>query len=566
MRIDKIVAFLMILTGFCSFGYELVLHYEAVLIVGSSTLTMGLIISMFIFGYLSSFFFGRLVDRLKSTKSMVVLFCLLEVGIALLLVTIVPLTRMVPDLSEYLGYIVGLHLLDKSYLQLIMISILALIIPLLMGGEIPTAMKIISNLRNSGGEEIGRISGLVFAMDSLGAGAGGLTTAIFLIPMFGQSLSALILSGICLVTASILLVSYNLAMKPPLVKVSDMFDSKISKKKKAVARKKWFKKAKGAVIEYKVVLILIIIGIVVLASVAVNVNRIEYSTIQMNYEDPVVYYKYSRYQQIVVVENPDLGYMLYLNGQLQIAEEDEYQYHEPLVHVPLIVHPNPTNILIIGGGDGGALEEVLKHDTVQTAVMVELDQEVVKVSKKYFGSVSKGAFDDPRTEVVYDDGRKYIEEYTGQPFDVVICDLPHPETETVASLYTVEFYRLVKDVLAEDGIMVTQSTSPYQFSKVSMSILKTVEEVYSISDIYATFVFSFGTWSFCIGSRRYAFEDIGQDTISQRLANRTVTDLMLYSNETHFAFFEMMENAEMEKAYDSAEVSTIDKPLIQERL
>jgi len=424
MRLDRIVAALMVLTGFCSFGYELVLHYEAVLILGSSNITMGLIISMFIFGYLSSFWFGKHVDKLKDVKKIVLLFCVLEVAIGLILLFIVPLTRLVPYLADYLSYISIFFFLEEHYLMLIMISILALIIPLLMGGEIPIAMKIISSTKGSKFKGIGTISGLVFAMDSFGAGMGGIITALILIPTFGQTTTAILLACVCLTTATTLMVSYIVTSHPLLKKhilrvskkKKDAKELKESKKdeeekeqEKTERKKKigmqnirrFNRKITTILWEYKIAVIIIIFGILAVSTVYLNADEMEYYTIQKNYQDQVVFYKYSPYQQIVITENSELGYMMYLNGQLQIAEGDEYQYHEPLVQVPLTTHPDPKRVLIIGGGDGGALEEVLKQDTVSEVVMIELDYEVVAVSKKYFNSVHKNAYDDERATIKY---------------------------------------------------------------------------------------------------------------------------------------------------------------------
>ena len=564
MKFEHFVALLMVLTGFCSFGYELVLHYEAVLIVGSSTLTMGIIISMFIFGYLSSFYFGRLVDKMRNPRKIVTLFVILEVCIALLLLIIVPVTRMVPSISELLGWVIGFHLIDDYYLLIITISLLALVIPLLMGGEIPIAMKLISLRRHTGTSEIGRISGLVFAMDSLGAGIGGIVTSVFLIPSLGQTSTSILLGAISLSTALLMILSYTFYTSG----IGKGLERGVDKafKKEAELRERSFIKSLGRILlEYKLALVAIFIGIIIIASMYVNIEQIEHSTIQQNYDDPVVYYKYSRYQQIVIVENPDLGYMMYLNGQLQIAEEDEYQYHEALVHIPMITHPQPRNILIIGGGDGGALEEVLKHDCVEKVVLVELDSEVVTVSRIYFNSVVKDAFDDPKVTIEYEDGRRYVEDYDGDPFDVAIIDLPDPETETVASLYTKEYYQSVEDVMSEDGIMVTQSTSPFEYGEVSMSILKTAEEVFEVTDIYSSYVYSFGPWSFVIGSNELDPVTLDPQYINGTVENRTLTELNLYSASTHYGFFDLMENEEMERAYEKATVSTKDRPVIQKR-
>ena len=122
--------------------------------------------------------------------------------------------------------------------------------------------------------------------------------------------------------------------------------------------------------------------------------------------------------KLALIETPQFGRMLVLDGAIQTTEKDEFVYHEMITHVPLFTHPNPENVLVIGGGDGGTIREILKHSSVNKAVLVEIDERVVEISKKFLPTISN-ALDDPRAKVVIEDGIKYVKENKNQ-FDVII--------------------------------------------------------------------------------------------------------------------------------------------------
>ncbi len=539
----------MIITGFVSFGYELVLQSEAVIILGSSNITMGIIISMFIFGYLSSFWFGRFIDRSDSERRLVSLFLVLEVLIALVLVIIVPVTRLTPDIADALSGFVLFYYLDYYTVLLITISLLALIIPLIMGGEIPIAMKLVAAGSPDTYRELGEMSGLIYAMDSLGAGFGGLMTALYILPTLGKIRTPPVLASLTLIGGALLFFAYIFRERFADVELPNV---------DLGGTRAWWRVHRRS-------LLAIFVGALAISTFVLNAPRLQYSSVQLQYNSPVIYEKNTRYQQIVVTDHPDLGYTLYLNGQLQTSEEDEYQYHEPLVHVPMVTHPDPRTVLIIGGGDGGALEEVLKHDTVEHVDLVELDPAVIETAKRYLPSICKDAFDDERLSIHYIDGWRFLREYSGDGYDVAILDLPDPETETVALLYTREFYSSVREVLREDGICVTQSTSSYEYPEVTMSIYKSMEAGGLPAYAYETFVWSFGPWSFVLGSKYYDPLNLSMSTIDERIANRTLDALEMYSSSIHFGYFHMIDTPLVSKAMGTARVSTVDHPVVQPR-
>jgi spermidine synthase len=165
------------------------------------------------------------------------------------------------------------------------------------------------------------------------------------------------------------------------------------------------------------------------------------------------------HQHLVVFENAKYGRMFALNGIIQMTSSDEFVYHEMLTHVPLYAHGEAKRVLIIGGGDGGILRETLRHKSVESATLVEIEKDVIEFAKTWFPETSNGAFDDPRTDIVIADGAKYVQE-TGDRFDVVIVDSTDPVGPGEV-LFTEEFYAGCKRVLNTGGILVVQGGLPF---------------------------------------------------------------------------------------------------------
>ncbi|MCQ8184185.1 polyamine aminopropyltransferase [Parvularcula maris] len=165
------------------------------------------------------------------------------------------------------------------------------------------------------------------------------------------------------------------------------------------------------------------------------------------------------HQHLVVFENAKYGRMFALNGIIQMTSSDEFVYHEMLTHVPLYAHGEAKRVLIIGGGDGGILREVLRHKSVQSATLVEIEKDVIEFARQWFPETSNGAFDDPRTNIVITDGAKYVEE-TDERFDVVIVDSTDPVGPGEV-LFTEEFYAGCKRVLNTGGILTVQGGLPF---------------------------------------------------------------------------------------------------------
>ncbi|SNX55408.1 polyamine aminopropyltransferase [Thermoanaerobacterium sp. RBIITD] len=218
------------------------------------------------------------------------------------------------------------------------------------------------------------------------------------------------------------------------------------------------------------------------------------------------------YQELAIIDTEYYGKTLVLDGILQTTENDEFVYHEMIVHVPLFTHKNPKSVLIVGGGDGGAIKEILKHKTVERIVLAEIDERVVENSKKYLPSISYG-LDDEKVEIMIGDGIKYVEEHKNE-FDVVIVDSTDPIGPAVG-LFTIDFYKSVYECLKEDGIIVAQTESPFIYGKLINKLSKMFKEIYPIVKPYICTIPTYpgSLWTFTMGSKKYDPEAIDVNMI-----------------------------------------------------
>lgn len=212
----------------------------------------------------------------------------------------------------------------------------------------------------------------------------------------------------------------------------------------------------------------------------------------------VLHHSVSEFQKIDVVETIALGRMLLLDGMVMTTERDEFIYHEMIAHIPMLAHPNPKNVLVIGGGDGGTIREVLRHPSVERAVLCEIDGDVIEACKKYLPSIA-GKLDDPRVEIEVRDGAAYVANHKNT-FDVILIDSTDP-IGPGEKLFTQEFYRNVLEALTENGIMTNQSESPMAVPEECLRINKLLRSVFPYVRPYTACVPTYPgaqwTWSFC---------------------------------------------------------------------
>ncbi len=219
----------------------------------------------------------------------------------------------------------------------------------------------------------------------------------------------------------------------------------------------------------------------------------------------LIYSGKTRYQKIEVIDTYDYGKCLILDGKIQSSTKDEWIYHEALVHPLLVTHPNPQKVLIIGGGEGATLRETLKHNTINSVTMVDLDKEVVEISKKYLKEICQNSFNNKKANLVFTDGRKFLEKQPLKSFDGIIIDVTDPlEGGPSVFLFTEEFYRLAKSRLKKDGLLVTQASSIFHSPDCFSKIHKTISVVFPIVRAFKAEIPAYSSvWGFVLGSKKY---------------------------------------------------------------
>jgi spermidine synthase len=252
-------------------------------------------------------------------------------------------------------------------------------------------------------------------------------------------------------------------------------------------------------------------------------NRFELMGFQ---RDRVLLKGRTKFKTFELFENRLWGRMLILNGRLNSAEQDEFIYHEALVQPAMLAHPAPKRVLVVGGGQGATLREVLRHPSVTQAVMVDIDAELVGLCKEWLPSFHAGAFDDLRTELVFADGRDWLTEQPNDSLDVVILDLPEPlEDGPALKLFTREMYELARSKLATRGVIAVQSGSAGLQRHLMSDVNATLRSVFPQVVAYTAFVPSFmGLYGFHVaGGEDLVWPELA--TATARLQERGLTSL-----------------------------------------
>ncbi|XRQ16426.1 polyamine aminopropyltransferase [Actinomadura welshii] len=346
--------------------------------------------------------------------------------------------------------------------------VVSFLVGALIGAELPLLMTLLQRIRR---QEAGAAVADLFAADYVGALLGGLAFPFLLLPLFGHIKGALLVGAVNVVAGTAV--------------VLWLFRRDIGRRMQAAL---WAGMA---------AVLLVLGGTYALA------DEFEISARQVLYRDPIVLSERTPYQEIVITRQvsisgrPDMR--LFLNGDLQFSSVDEYRYHEALVH-PIMSGPH-EKVLVLGGGDGLGLREVLRYEGVRSATLVELDPEMLRLARTYgpLVSLNGDAFEDPRAETVEADAFSWLRG-VNEEFDAVIVDMPDPDDVATAKLYSVEFYGMVKRVLAPGGRMVVQSGSPYFAPKSFWSIEKSIAAAGLATVPYHVDVPSFGDWGFVMAS------------------------------------------------------------------
>ena len=253
----------------------------------------------------------------------------------------------------------------------------------------------------------------------------------------------------------------------------------------------------------------------------------------------VIYSGQTEFQSIDIINTGSFGICLALDGKIQSSERDEFIYHQALVHPAMLTHPKPEKVFIAGGGEGATLREVLAHNTVGKVVMVDIDEEVVDVCRRFLPSFHQNSFDDPRVELHFADARKYLEK-SNDEFDIIIIDLADPLAQGPARLlYTQEFYKIVNQRLCTDGIMSVQAESVgWTDLENFIAIVSTLRTVFPVVRPYQAHIPSFtDLWGFASASQNLDPTNLTPEEIDNRITTRISKELKSYDGLTHQAMF-----------------------------
>lgn len=249
----------------------------------------------------------------------------------------------------------------------------------------------------------------------------------------------------------------------------------------------------------------------------------------------------SQFQTIEIHHSSEFGKMLFLDHELQSTTGDEFIYHETLVHPALVCHPRPRRVAILGGGEGATLREVLRHPCVEWAAMVDIDADVVKVCRHRAPEYAAGAFEDQRAELVIGDARQWLENNDSQ-LDAVISDLTEPKVSELSdSLFSTEFFALVKRRLGPDGVFSLQaSTGVAGALDRHLAIREAVGQVFPSLSSMLCYIPSFACmWAFAVAAETLDPRRMSPEEVDRRLAQRGVEGLRFYDGRSHQRLFNL---------------------------
>ncbi len=279
---------------------------------------------------------------------------------------------------------------------------------------------------------------------------------------------------------------------------------------------------------------------------------------QSKYQDKVVYSEQTPYQKIVITQWKD-DFWLYLNGNQQLCTKDEVMYHEPLVHPAMKLHPHPINILVLGGGDGCAVREILKYPSVESIKLVDLDPAMTSLGKTHpvLTSLNQNALLDEKVEVINGDGYQVIQN-DEDFYDVIIIDLPDPRSVELGRLYSYEFYRSCYRQLRPQGVIVTQAGSPYFATKAFLCIGKTMEKAGFLTQAMHNQVITMGEWGWSIGQKDPPNESLKESLLQLNFSDVKTTWI---NNEAMSLLTSFGKNTYIWEN-DSVEINQIHNPVL----
>lgn len=461
----------------CGLIYELLAGTLASYVLGDSVTQFSLIIGIYLFAMGVGSWLSGFIEKHIAEK-----FVDIELAVAVV--------------GGFSAPLLFLSFAKLSYFHVVLYAIVFLI-GLLVGLEIPLLMRILKDEL-----DFKDLISRVLAFDYIGALVASLLFPLFFVPRFGIVRTSLFF-GMLNATVAI----WGTWLLLPLMK-----------KNVTAMRIKGF-----------VIIVLLVIAFI-------KANSLTSLAEDALFTDDIIYAKSSSYQRIIVTKGKT-GYALFLNGNLQFNSFDEYRYHEALVHPPMAAFgANPKRVLVLGGGDGLALREILKYPSIEFVQLVDLDPEMTGLSQKFapLAELNKHSFEDARVSVTNADAFVWLDQTQTEPFDVAIVDFPDPNNFALGKLYTTRFYNLLKQKLKPDSAVVIQTTSPLIARKSFWCIVKTLEASGFSVKPYQTTVPSFGVWGYAL-AKLEPFEqpkNIAQNLDLKFLNDATLASMFEFSSDT----------------------------------
>ncbi len=431
-----------IIIATCGLIYELLAATVSSYVLGDSVTQFSLIIGVYLSAMGVGSYLSRYIDKNVAEK-----FIDIELAVAVVGGFSAPLLFLTFAYVSYFG---------------IVLYTMVFIIGTLVGLEIPLLMRILKDEL-----DFKELVSRVLALDYVGALVASLLFPIFLVPKLGLNRTSLLFG---MLNAGVAL--WATWLLEPLV----------GKRKLVTLRVKGF-------------IVLILLGIAL-----IKADRLTTLAEDGLFTDNIVYAKSSPYQRIVVTKGKT-GHALFLNGNLQFNSFDEYRYHEALVHPAFAAfNGEAKRVLILGGGDGLALREILKYKSVESVDLVDLDPMMTGLSKAFpaLDDLNEHSFDDPRVKVKNGDAFVWLDNNSLEPFDIAIIDFPDPNNFALGKLYSTRFYQLLKQKLRPDAAVVVQCTSPLIARRSYWSIIRTLEASGFVVKPFQTTVPSFGVWGYAL--------------------------------------------------------------------
>ena len=475
--------FNVLLVATCGLIYELIAGTLASYVLGDSVTQFSLVIGV----YLSALGVGAWLSRFV-TRRLARAFVEVELGVALLGGTSAPL------LFISFGVLSWFHVL---------LFAIVFAIGVLVGLELPLLMRIMKEHL-----DFNDLVSRVLAFDYIGALLASLLFPLVLIPRLGLVRTSLVI-GILNALVGI----WGTWLLRPLID--------------------------GPLVGLRVRGVVVI---VLLASGVMTADRLTDLAEERLFPNPVVYTQTTPYQRIVVTQGAD-SFQLFLNGNLQFNSSDEYRYHEALVHPAMVAAANPREVLVLGGGDGLAVREILKHPAVRRVTLIDIDPDMTALADRFppLKKLNAAALHDRRVTIEHADALIWLEKCTNR-YEVAIIDFPDPNTFSLSKLYTTRFYKLLRTRLNPQAAVSIQCTSPLVARASFWCIARTLEASGFVVEPYQATVPSFGVWGYCLARPKLA-DETTSGWRPDELPAPLLAELKFLNNRTYRSMFDLPEDA-----------------------